>query len=433
MRREHGSVREVAGKNLPALLTQAADTGLALYDVACRALAEAVAVNEILQIRDLARQMEACARVAKNREAEANAVTLRMRAVRRLDQLRLAQKESIGLAKGGKPYQRKSTGVSDTPVATLAMQGIDKNLAKQGRILGALSEQQFEAVISDARDKVARAVRNAVREVEIEAERAAYRARIYQGGSVADLEALIASGFRAGTIVPDFPWPFETYSNKGKQRSAERHYNVMSLEQIIAFAPIIGRLAAPDCALLLWTIWSQLMVTREVIAACGGFEYKNCGFVWVKTTKNAEVITLDGDGLHNGTSLSGTQGNTEICLLATRGSLLRLSMAVPQVVFAPVGERHSDKPDEVYRRVERLYPGPYLELFARKPRDGWTVWGDEIAPPYDGAADFAGSLDDCYAAVRERKAAGGPGWEPKAPAPDDAWPELPACLRRTAP
>ena len=81
-----------------------------------------------------------------------------------------------------------------------------------------------------------------------------------------------------------------------------------------------------------------------------------------------------------------------------------------QIVIAPVAE-HSKKPDEVYRRIERLYPGPYLELFARKPRDRWTTWGDEIAA-YDGNADFAGSLDDCYAAIRERVAAGGEGWKP---------------------
>jgi hypothetical protein len=32
----------------------------------------------------------------------------------------------------------------------------------------------------------------------------------------------------------------------------------------------------------------------------------------------------------------------------------------------------------VRRRIERLYPGPYLELFGRKPVPGWTVWGNEI-------------------------------------------------------
>jgi N6-adenosine-specific RNA methylase IME4 len=50
---------------------------------------------------------------------------------------------------------------------------------------------------------------------------------------------------------------------------------------------------------------------------------------------------------------------------------------VPQPVLAPVGE-HSEKPEEVRRRIERLFPGPYLELFARKPVPGWTTWGNEI-------------------------------------------------------
>ena len=46
--------------------------------------------------------------------------------------------------------------------------------------------------------------------------------------------------------------------------------------------------------------------------------------------------------------------------------------------MAPVGE-HSDKPEEVRRRIERLFAGPYLELYGRKPVEGWTVWGNEIA------------------------------------------------------
>jgi N6-adenosine-specific RNA methylase IME4 len=134
-------------------------------------------------------------------------------------------------------------------------------------------------------------------------------------------------------------------------------------------------LAAADCALLMWAVWPEHPGAHEVIAACG-FEYKTAGFLWVKTEKDATCITLDGDGLHWGMGFA-TRSNTEACLLATRGSPLRLSMDVHQVVIAPVGE-HSEKPDEVYRRIERLYPGPYLEMFARKPRDGWTTWGDEV-------------------------------------------------------
>jgi N6-adenosine-specific RNA methylase IME4 len=64
-------------------------------------------------------------------------------------------------------------------------------------------------------------------------------------------------------------------------------------------------------------------------------------------------------------------------LLAKRGSSIRFANDVHSVVLAPVGE-HSAKPEEVRRRIERLYGGPYLELFGRKLVPGWTVWGNEI-------------------------------------------------------
>jgi hypothetical protein len=148
---------------------------LVRYDAACRALAEARSVDEVLAIRDKAAQMAACARIAKNHQVEADAVAIRMRATRRLDQLRQAQKETVGLATGGEHGGRgRIDGVRKTPSIvrpTLGMQGVDKNLAKQARALGALSEEEFEAAVTDAHDRVARAVRNTVREIEIEQER----------------------------------------------------------------------------------------------------------------------------------------------------------------------------------------------------------------------------------------------------------------------
>jgi N6-adenosine-specific RNA methylase IME4 len=59
---------------------------------------------------------------------------------------------------------------------------------------------------------------------------------------------------------------------------------------------------------------------------------------------------------------------------------LRLAADVDAVIMEPVGE-YAEKPDEAYRRMERLYGGPYLELFARKPRERWLTWGDELPPP----------------------------------------------------
>jgi N6-adenosine-specific RNA methylase IME4 len=359
-------------------------TALVKYDAACRALAEARSVDEVKDIHDKAVAMQHYARQAKNRDLEADAVEIRMRATRKLDQLRQAQKETVGLnrgaAGGGKRFGLRGSLTDPRDLRpTLASQGIDKHLAHDARVLGALSDQQFEEAIDDARAYAGRAFKAVVNAAAIEQERAAYRARINHGGTVADLVALAASGFRAGVIVPDPPWPFETYSVQGRQRSPDRNYDTMTLDEIKALP--VAPLAADDCALLLWGVWPEHPGVLDVIAGWG-FEYKTCGFLWVKTTKDAEVITLDGNGLHWGMGFA-TRSNTEPCLLATRGNSLRLAADVHQVIIAPVGE-HSAKPDEVYRRIERLYPGPYLELFARKPRDHWTTWGNS----QDGRAQY---------------------------------------------
>ena len=116
---------------------------LTRYDAACRALAEARSVDEVKLIHDEARALAACARIAKNRDLEADAVALRMRATRQLDHMIRAQKESVGLNTGtagkGRPVLG---GFSENPPKTderptLASQGIDKSLAHQAHTLNA--------------------------------------------------------------------------------------------------------------------------------------------------------------------------------------------------------------------------------------------------------------------------------------------------------
>jgi N6-adenosine-specific RNA methylase IME4 len=318
--------------------------------------------------------MQVYAEQAKNHSLVQNAITLRLRAERRIGEL-LREMKKRGERDSGKG-NRNPTLKSQAATPKLSDLGVTRVQSSRWQRLADIDAADFEALVTDARDKVSRAVRNAVREVEIEQEREVYRTRIKEGGTVADLEALAANGFRAGALAVDFPWPFETYSGKGKQRSAERRYDCWSLERILAFAPLIGRLAAADAALFLWGVCPELPGVLDVIKACGGFEYDTIGFFWLKTTPGAEVITLDGKGLHWGMGYS-TRSNIEPVLLAKRAAPRRLSMDVHQVVIAPVGA-HSEKPAEVYRRIERLYPGPYLELFARKPRANWFCWGDEV-------------------------------------------------------
>lgn len=70
----------------------------------------------------------------------------------------------------------------------------------------------------------------------------------------------------------------------------------------------------------------------------------------------------------------------EVCIVATRGKPVPKVLHVRSVFEAPVG-RHSEKPEMFYDIVEELFDGPYLELFARRCRPGWTCLGDEVFPP----------------------------------------------------
>jgi N6-adenosine-specific RNA methylase IME4 len=100
-----------------------------------------------------------------------------------------------------------------------------------------------------------------------------------------------------------------------------------------------------------------------------GFRPSTIGFTWVKTNSDGSPTT--GLGYY-------TRSNAELCFIGVKGKPVRLARDVHQVVTAKVGE-HSEKPDEVRHRIERIFHGPYLEMFARKPVDGWTVWGNEIS------------------------------------------------------
>ena len=185
-----------------------------------------------------------------------------------------------------------------------------------------------------------------------------------------DLVGLADAGAKFGTIYADPPWSFRVYSGKGKSRSAERHYDTMSLDDMKnpAILPV-ERLAADDCALFMWAVMPQLPEAMELIQAWG-FEYKTCAFTWVKTYPGRPLSLAVGMGYW-------TRSNAELCLLATRGKPKRLNKDVQQIIMSARGA-HSAKPEIAAERIERLVGGPYLEMFGRWERKGWTVWGNGI-------------------------------------------------------
>ena len=121
------------------LLPMPAQTlALSRYDVACRALAEAKAVDDIVEIVGQANAVHAYARQAKNRQMEIDAAEIRIRAERRLGELMAAQKATVGVAKGVLRRGVASTPREPTAPPTLAEAGIDKNLAKRARSYAAV-------------------------------------------------------------------------------------------------------------------------------------------------------------------------------------------------------------------------------------------------------------------------------------------------------
>jgi len=179
----------------------------------------------------------------------------------------------------------------------------------------------------------------------------------------------INSGYKA--ILADPPWQFETYSEKGRQKSTDNHYHSISLDRLKDIE--LKRLCAKDCILFLWVVDHSLEVGLQLMEAWG-FTYKTVGFTWVKTTrKNKPEETPEK--WHFGLGY-WTRANPEMCLLGTIGKPKRKAKNVRQLMVAPVRE-HSRKPDDIYKRIESLVDGPYLELFSRTNRPGWDSIGTQ--------------------------------------------------------
>src|SRR5262249_28834895 len=153
----------------------------------------------------------------------------------------------------------------------------------------------------------------------------------------------------------------------GKDRAAENHYKTLDGLDILSMP--VAELALPDSVLFLWISW-PLLETGLATIRQWGFQYKTCAFAWMKA--NGTQMHMFDDEIQPDMLLGyWTRANSEVCLLATRGQPRRLNADVRQGIIAPRRE-HSRKPDGIHDRIERLVPGPYLELFARQERPGWT-------------------------------------------------------------
>lgn len=178
-----------------------------------------------------------------------------------------------------------------------------------------------------------------------------------------------------GAIFADPPWAYRNFSSS-LNGAAVAHYDLMATAAIGAIRA--DRWAAENCVLLMWATWPKL---DEALWLMRRWRFRYVSTIpWIKTV-------AETGGIKRGIGF-WSMGCSEPLLIGVRGEPKRRRGAVTalglftdgpdgsRIFYAPRG-KHSEKPEEVQDWAEDLLAGPYLELFARRPRPGWTTWGRE--------------------------------------------------------
>ncbi|HTW09335.1 MAG TPA: MT-A70 family methyltransferase [Acidimicrobiales bacterium] len=170
-----------------------------------------------------------------------------------------------------------------------------------------------------------------------------------------------------GTVLVDPPWRFLNRTGKvAPEHRRLARYETMTAKEIAGLP--VAELVARQSHCYLWAP-NALLAEGLMVLENWGFTYK-ANLVWHKVRK---------DGGSDGRGVGFYFRNvTELVLFGTRGQLRTLAPGRRQVNLISSRKReHSRKPDELYDVIESCSPGPFLELFARHGREGWTAWGNE--------------------------------------------------------
>lgn len=373
-------------------------TALVKYEAACLALAEAARVDEVKDVLNQAEALRAYGRMAKNRDAEIDAAKIRVRATKRLGEMIVEQKATVGLARGGRPATK--TGAESVPVSsqpiTLEEAGIDKRLSSQAQKIAALGDIRFEALLQMMEGRAREGGPVMVDILKIDSEDTQRQSRRQLARELSDTAAELPKGRLYPCAYIDPPW----HRKQGvTNRSYENHYPTMTWDDILDLMKRVGELLLPDAWVFLWIPRAHLMALHpvpmefqtddgEVIqravklplgwavaraAGCDG--YSTC-FVW---TKNDEDHPDDiGGGII-------VRDQDELLLLFKRGRGLP-KPARDEIFTSNHRERkreHSRKPDHYRDMIQTMTGGlPVLELFARVDAahplpEGWDAWGNQ--------------------------------------------------------
>lgn len=173
-----------------------------------------------------------------------------------------------------------------------------------------------------------------------------------------------------GAILADPPWRFQNRTGKvAPEHRRLSRYDTLSWKEVAEIP--VSDVAADRSHCYLW-VPNALLAEGMRVLESWGFTYKTM-LVWHKVRK---------DGGSDGRGVGFYFRNvTESVLFGVRGRLRTLEPGRRQVNLLATRKReHSRKPDQMYDIIEACSPGPYLELFARYPREDWSTWGNEADP-----------------------------------------------------
>lgn len=180
-------------------------------------------------------------------------------------------------------------------------------------------------------------------------------------------ELLSLGRHQFATVMADPPWRFTNRTGKmAPEHRRLSRYSTMDLREIMELP--VSQLVRSNAHLYLWVPNALLPEGLDVMRAWG-FRYVS-NIIWYKVRK---------DGGPDGRGVGFYFRNvTEVLLFGVRGSLRTLPPGRRQTnIIATRKGSHSVKPDQQYNIIEACSPGPFLEMFARRYRDGWTQWGNE--------------------------------------------------------
>jgi len=310
-----------------------------------RLLAEAKTLDEIKDIRNTAQTLANHFKIAKlGLEAQNDAAEIKVRAERKMGAL-LAEMDGLGTHGGDR---RSSTS------AVLETVGITRNQSSRWQKVAWLADERFEELLAGQREAEAE-ITTAYFLRAWRREKKNQNGKRGPTGRYGDFSEIVASGEHYGTVYADPPW---FYGNQATRGATGDHYPGMTVDEIAAM-PVVE--VVEDAAHLhLWTTNAFLFDARSVLEAWG-FEYKSC-FLWVKPQI----------GMGNYWRVSH-----EFLLLGVRRGL-RFRERDERSWQEWKRGRHSAKPEAMYRIIERVSPPSYLEMFARRQREGWTSYGHEV-------------------------------------------------------